>query len=63
MSGLELYGHIKQVRPDTVGVLVTAFAAEDTIQAANRARILQVVPKPVDYGRLIPLIEEVDGTP
>ena len=46
-----------------MGVLVTAFAAEDTIQAANRARILQVVPKPVDYGRLIPLIEEVDGTP
>jgi CheY-like chemotaxis protein len=63
MSGLELYGHIKQVRADTVGVLVTAYAAEDTVQAAARAGIRQVLRKPVDFGRLIPLIEEVAGEP
>jgi CheY-like chemotaxis protein len=63
MDGVELYGHLKRVRADTVGVLVTAFAADATAQAAARAGIRQVLPKPVSFGRLIPLIEEVAGTP
>jgi CheY-like chemotaxis protein len=63
MDGVELYGHLKQVRADTVGVLVTAFAGHATVQAAVHAGIRQVVPKPVDFGHLIALIEEVAGTP
>jgi CheY-like chemotaxis protein len=63
MDGVALYAHLKQVRPDTVGVLVTGFAAEDTVQAASRAGIRRVLPKPVDFGHLLPLIEEVAGTP
>jgi CheY-like chemotaxis protein len=63
MTGVELYGHIKQVQADTVGVLVTAYAGEDTVQAANRVGIRQVLRKPVDFARLIPLIEEVAGEP
>jgi CheY-like chemotaxis protein len=63
MDGVALYGHLKQVRADTVGVLVTAFAADATLQAANRAGIRRVLPKPVDFGHLIPLIEEIAGTP
>jgi CheY-like chemotaxis protein len=63
MDGVELYGHLRQVRADTVGVLVTGFAADDTVRAASRAGIRQVLPKPVDLGRLLPLIEEVAGTP
>ncbi len=46
-----------------MGVLVTAFAADATVEAASRAGIRRVLPKPVDFGRLIPLIEEVAGTP
>jgi hypothetical protein len=46
-----------------VGVLVTAFAAADAMQAAVRAGIRRVLPKPVDFGRLIRLIEEVAGKP
>jgi hypothetical protein len=45
-----------------VGALVTAYAAEDTIQAAHQSGIRQVLRKPVDFGRPIPLIEEVAGT-
>jgi DNA-binding NtrC family response regulator len=60
---MELYSHIKQVRADTVGALVTAFAALETIQSAAQAGIRRVLPKPVDFGHLIPLIEEVAGTP
>jgi CheY-like chemotaxis protein len=63
MDGVELYGRLKEVQADTVGCLVTAFAAGDTVEAAARAGIRRVLPKPVDFGRLIPLIEEVAGTP
>jgi CheY-like chemotaxis protein len=63
MDGVELYSHLKRLRTDTVGVLVTAFATDATLQAAARAGIRQVLPKPVDFGHLIPLIEEVAGTP
>jgi CheY-like chemotaxis protein len=62
-DGVELYGHIKRVRANTVGVLVTGFAADDTVQAALGAGIRRVLAKPVDFGRLIPLIEEVAGKP
>jgi two-component system, NtrC family, response regulator HydG len=63
MDGVELYGHLKQVRAGTVGVLVTAFAADAAVGAAFRAGIRRVLPKPVDFGHLIPPIDEVVGTP
>jgi CheY-like chemotaxis protein len=63
MDGVELYGHLKQVRADTVGVLVTGFAAHDTVRAAIGAGIRRVLPKPVDFGHLLPLIQDVAGTP
>ncbi len=63
MDGVELCGRLKQVRADTVGVLVTAADADATFRAAVRAGIRRVPPKPVDFGHLIPLIEEVAGTP
>jgi two-component system, NtrC family, response regulator HydG len=62
MNGVELYSHMKQVQAGTVGVLVTGFASDATLQEAVRAGIRQVIPKPVDFGRLIPLIEAVAGT-
>jgi len=63
MNGVELYSHIKQVRADTVGVLVTAFAAADTADEAAAEEIKHVVPKPVDFGYLISIIEQVVGKP
>ncbi len=63
MDGVELYCHIKRLRADTVGVLVTAFAADGTLKAAIGAGIRRVLPKPVDFGCLLPLIEEVVGRP
>jgi CheY-like chemotaxis protein len=63
MNGVEVYRHIKRLRTTTVGVLVTAFAADRTIAEAQTEGIRQVIPKPVDFGSLIPLIEEVAGKP
>jgi two-component system, NtrC family, response regulator HydG len=62
MSGVELYCRLKQERAETVGILVTAFAAGDMINDATKAGIRQVLPKPVDFGHLIPIIKEVAGT-
>lgn len=63
MDGVERYGHLERVEADTVGVRVTAFAADATVRAASRAGIRQVLSKPVEFGSLVPLIEEVAGTP
>jgi CheY-like chemotaxis protein len=63
MNGVEHYCHIKRVRADTVGILVTAFAADGTLKAAVGAGIRRVLAKPVDFGSLLPLIEEVAGRP
>ncbi len=63
MDGVELYVHLKRTRAGTVGVLVTGFASDDTVEAASRAGMRRVLSKPVDFGCLIPLIEEVAGTP
>jgi CheY-like chemotaxis protein len=63
MDGVELYGRLREVCAGTVGVLVTAFAAEAAVRAAAGAGIRRVLPKPVDFGRLLPLIEEVAGVP
>jgi CheY-like chemotaxis protein len=62
MDGAELCCPLKRVRADTVGLLVTAFAAA-TARAAGRAGIRQVLSRPVESGRLIALIGEVARTP
>jgi CheY-like chemotaxis protein len=62
MDGVELCGYLQRVYADTVGVLVTACAADATAHAASRAGTRQVLSRPVEFGRLIPLIEEVAGT-
>jgi hypothetical protein len=61
-DGVGLRGHLKRAHADTVGVPVTAFAAA-TARAASRAGIRQALSRPVESGRLIPLLEEVAGTP
>jgi hypothetical protein len=45
-----------------VRVLVTVLAAGAVVLAASRAGSRQVPSKPVEFGRLIPLIEEVAET-
>ena len=47
MGGVEVCGHLRRVHADTVGVPVTAFAADATVHAASRAAIRQVLSKPV----------------
>jgi CheY-like chemotaxis protein len=60
VDGVELCGHLNRVHADTVGILVTAFVA---VHAASRAGMRQILSRPAAFGRLIPLVEEVAGTP
>jgi CheY-like chemotaxis protein len=61
-GGVELCGRLKRPHADTVGVPATAWAAA-TARAASRAGIRQAHSRPVESGRLIPLMKEVTGTP
>jgi DNA-binding NtrC family response regulator len=63
MDGLELYRRIKKLRSGTVAIIVTAYAASDTAQAAQQAGAWQILPKPVDFPKLMNLVEEAMGQP
>jgi DNA-binding response OmpR family regulator len=63
MDGLELYRQIKQLRAGTVAMIVTAFASDATAQAALDAGAWRIVSKPVDFGKLLQLVETAMGQP
>jgi DNA-binding NtrC family response regulator len=63
MNGLELFHHIRQLRSGTVGIIVTAYAGTDTTERALAAGAWQVLAKPVDFTRLLRLVEEAVGQP
>jgi CheY-like chemotaxis protein len=63
MTGLELYRRLKQINSTLVAVLVTGFASAEVATAATAQGMRAVLPKPVDFTSLMPIIEEVVGTP
>lgn len=63
MNGLELFHRIRQVRPALPTVFVTAFAATETMEAAKAAGVRRVLSKPINFGELIPVIQETVGKP
>jgi DNA-binding NtrC family response regulator len=63
MDGLELFHHLRELRPGTVGIIVTAYAGTDTADRALAAGAWQVLPKPVDFPRLLAVVEQAVGQP
>jgi CheY-like chemotaxis protein len=63
MDGLELFHRIRQRRSGTVGIIVTAYAGTDTAERALAAGAWQVLAKPVDFARLLALVEQALGQP
>jgi DNA-binding NarL/FixJ family response regulator len=61
-GGLELYRRIRQFRPSVVGVFVTAFAASNLMDEARAVGVRTILPKPVDFEELLPLIEEINDS-
>jgi len=63
MDGLTLYREIKKQRAGTVSLLVTAYASPATAAEALTAGAWKVVAKPVDFARLLGLVDEAIGQP
>lgn len=63
MDGLTLYREIKKLRTDTVAIVVTAYAAGDTKAEALAAGAWQVLPKPVDFTKLLGFVDEALDQP
>jgi CheY-like chemotaxis protein len=63
MNGLELYRAIRQLRAHTVAIIVTAYAGAGVAEEALAAGAWQVVPKPVDFPRLLGLMGQVLDQP
>jgi two-component system, NtrC family, response regulator HydG len=56
MDGLTLYRKIKEIRADTVAIVVTAYASSSTAAEALTAGAWQIMSKPVDPAKLLTLM-------
>jgi CheY-like chemotaxis protein len=63
MDGVELYRRIRERRPETLGVFLTAYTTLDTVYPAISAGAERVLAKPVNKDELLPLIEKMVGRP
>jgi CheY-like chemotaxis protein len=63
MDGLTLYREIKRLRAGTVAIVVTAYAGGTTAEEALEAGAWHVVPKPVDFPKLLGLVNEAASQP
>jgi len=63
MNGLELYRAIRKLRADTVALIVTAYAGGDTAEEALAAGAWKVLAKPVEFPRLLKLVDEALDQP
>lgn len=63
MDGLTLYREINKQRAGVVSLLVTAYASPATTDEALSAGAWKVVPKPVDFRRLLGYLDEAMDQP
>jgi CheY-like chemotaxis protein len=60
-NGVELFRQMRQLRPRLTGIFLTGFPL--LIDPAEDAGIVEVLPKPVDFDKLLRLLEENVGPP
>jgi two-component system, NtrC family, response regulator HydG len=63
MNGVELYREIKKLRSGTVAIIVTAYASSATAEEALAAGAWQILPKPLDFPRLLRVVDEALDQP
>ena len=63
MDGLTLYREIKKLRGGTVTLIVSAYAGSEASEQALAAGAWRVLPKPIDFPRLLKLVDEAAGQP
>jgi DNA-binding NtrC family response regulator len=60
MNGVEAFEQIQKIRPDTVVMMMTAFAVEDLVRKALNEGAYGIIYKPLDIDKIIASIEEVN---
>jgi two-component system response regulator HydG len=63
MDGLELYRQIKKLQAGTVAMVVTAYATSATAAEALTAGAWQVLSKPLDFPKMLELVDKALGQP
>jgi CheY-like chemotaxis protein len=63
MDGLTLCRHLKRLHPLMVAMIVTAYAGGGLDEDARAAGVWHVLPKPVDFPRLLALVQEAVAQP
>lgn len=63
MDGLTLYRRLRQEQPGAVALIVTAYATTQKAIEAIDAGVWQVLAKPVDFSKLLTLVEEAAAQP
>jgi two-component system response regulator HydG len=59
MDGVKTYKRIKEISPEAVVVMMTAYSVEDLVQEALREGAYGIIYKPLDIEKVVALIEEV----
>jgi CheY-like chemotaxis protein len=62
MDGLTLCRHLTQLHPRMVKMIVTAYAAGGLHEEAHAAGARHVLAKPIEFPKLLALVEEVLST-
>ena len=57
LNGVETYKRIKEIRPDAVVMMMTAYAVEDLVREALQEGAYGVLYKPLDIDKMIAIIE------
>lgn len=62
MDGLTLCRHLRRLQPPLVAIIVTAYGAGTIEEEAKAAGAMHVLAKPVDFPKLLALVENVVTT-
>jgi DNA-binding NtrC family response regulator len=59
MDGVQAYKRLKEIRPGTAVIMMTAFAVDDLITEAVKEGAYAILRKPLDMDEVIKIIDEV----
>ena len=59
MNGLEIIRYIKEKRPGLPVIVISAYARDELLEAAEKEGALSILPKPVDLGYLSEFVTKV----
>lgn len=59
MDGVETYRKIKKIRPETIVIMMTAYAVEDLVARALKEGAYGIIYKPLNIEEVLRLLEEI----